>query len=423
MQQNKPVSIALIAILFLAVYSMSAASINANGDCATNTSEIDTSRRAAVSVDLKPMLDGEAYEGELIVFVHDLSTTPSTRVLIKNLHMPGTVEFEIGLIAIESENQDRSGGSSTIYRPSSIYIHISDAKGSVAGGIVATFNAVGLDDAIDVVINLARAMNVDSDESIKYPGREAKDGCIDSVPDGIDFDQDYLIAGEVHSISGLTVRWHTVGIGSDQTILFFESYERTITYNLYCIPPCEYDTDWVSCGKLPTESLIGDSVTATGNNCYDVMAYANYSCEQWHWGPDIGNPYIEQYYYLMKPESFTDLSLGDSIVCNSDHPCNSNHPGYANTWETGGDNPFIMGFDIDINDIYEWRFSTVDFMFTFDGTDIGFGIGFSLALYRAAGDLDGEPPYLSVTVNSGSPLYYWYNANDATQYLAHFSWS
>jgi hypothetical protein len=39
--QNKPVSIALIAILFLAVYSMSAASINANGDCATNTSEID----------------------------------------------------------------------------------------------------------------------------------------------------------------------------------------------------------------------------------------------------------------------------------------------------------------------------------------------------------------------------------------------
>jgi hypothetical protein len=48
-----------------------------------------------------------------------------------------------------------------------------------------------------------------------------------------------------------------------------------------------------------------------------------------------------------------------------------------------------MGFDIDINDIYEWPFSTVDFMFTFDGTDIGFGIGFSLALYRAAGDLDG----------------------------------
>jgi hypothetical protein len=94
--QKKYISAVLVVMLLLTVYTISANSISA-----TITQDADTSAKATVSVNLIPMLDGIVYEGELFVFVHDLSTCPSTRILINNYSMPATVEFEIGLVAID----------------------------------------------------------------------------------------------------------------------------------------------------------------------------------------------------------------------------------------------------------------------------------------------------------------------------------
>ncbi len=218
----------------------------------------------------------------------------------------------------------------------------------------------------------------------------------------------------------MTVRWYSVGTGSDRTVLYFQSYERTITYNIYCIPPCEYDTNWMSCGKLPARSVIGDYAESSGNNRYEVLVQTTYSCEEWYFGPDIGNPYTEQYYYFMKPTTFNDVATGSSISCSN---CGTIHPGYAGTWTNGSSNPFIIGFTTDTADNYQWKFSSVDFSFGFSTRTLTFGVGVSIALYRAAGETNGAPPYLSVTVNSGSPLYYWHDGQDTTKYLAHFSFS
>jgi len=374
-------------------------------------------KRVTVRIDLAPMLDGEDYKGDLLVFVHDLSTTPSTRILIENLSVSGMVEFEIGLVTLESETQDSYESQSMTYQPTSIYIHVADSKGYLTGGIALTFEAANLDNTLDVPLDLVRSVNVESAEPSGYPGpHEMKSGYTDS--DAIDYEYAWLKAGEVHSISGLTVRWTTVASGSDRTVLYFQSYERTITYNTYCIPPCEWDSGWSSCGKLPTRSLIGDYVQASNNNKYEVKAYIKYACEEWYFGTDPGNPYVEMYYYFMYPMTFNDIDLGSSISCGS---CNTNHPGYAGTWTNGSSNPFIIGFDTDTADNTQWKFTSVSFEFSLMYKTITFGVGINL--YRAAGETGGAPPYLSVTVNSGSPLYYWHDGDDPTKYVVHFSWS
>lgn len=126
MQKKKSISIAVIAMLFLTVCSMGAIGIGG-----TTAPEIDTTEKATISINLIPLLDGEEYEGALFVFVHDLSTTPSTRVLIKNLSMPGIVEFEINLVAADLCTLDSSETASNAYQSSSVYIHVTDSEGLI----------------------------------------------------------------------------------------------------------------------------------------------------------------------------------------------------------------------------------------------------------------------------------------------------
>ncbi len=413
MQEVKSISIALVAMLFFTVCAMGAVGIDAAASL-----EASATGKATVSVDLAPTLNGTPYEGELYGFVHDASTDPSTRILIRNITVPGVVEFEIALVAEESGNQVDSYSSSMAYKMSSIYIHVTDPKGLVSGGIVMSFDASALDGALEAPINLVVAESVDSDFST-YPGPHEK---MDRYTDANETTNqtEWLKAGELHSINGITVRWCVEADGADQTVIYLQSYERTITYNLYFIPPCKYDTNWISCGKLPCYCVNdGSYAQASGNARYEVLVKTIYSCEMLYTGPDIGNPYTEQYYYFMKPVMFNDVDEGASISCNY---CNTTHPGYASDWETGDNNPFHITFTRDTTDNTRWKFSSVDFSFSFGIGIIDFET--TIALYRAYGDAtEGSEPFLEVTVNSGSPLYSWHDSNDPTKYIVHFSWS
>ena len=143
-------------MLLLTVYAISANSISA-----TITQDADTSAKATVSVNLIPMLDGKVYEGELFVFVHDLSTCPSTRILINNYSMPATIEFEIGLVAIDQDCQYSSDDPPTVYGSSTVFVHVTDLNSSIVGDTVLTFDAVALDSAIDVELGLVMSTYVD----------------------------------------------------------------------------------------------------------------------------------------------------------------------------------------------------------------------------------------------------------------------
>lgn len=402
-------------MLLLTVYTISANSISA-----TITQDADTSAKATVSVNLIPMLDGIVYEGELFVFVHDLSTCPSTRILINNYSMPATVEFEIGLVAIDQDCQYSSDDPPTVYGSSTVFVHVTDLNGSIVGDTVLTFDAVALDSAIDVELGLVMSTYVDptANSSEYQRSDEPPGGYTDDTYD-VDYEWAWLKAGEVHSITNLTVQWRAYSSGADKTILYFQSYARTITWNNYCVPSCVSDTNWTSCGKTPTECVTDCAAQATGNSAYEVLVQTKYRCEEWYYGPDIGNPYIEQWYYLMTPLFFNDADEGQSIPCND---CNTEHPYYASVWESWEGSPFNIGFDPETQDNTIWKITDVDFSFGFSIRELFFGVGFSIGLYESAGGTSAMPPYLQVTVNSGTLLYNWHDDGDAEKFIVHFSW-
>jgi len=158
---------------------------------------------------------------------------------------------------------------------------------------------------------------------------------------------------------------------------------------------------------------------ATGNSAYEVLVQTKYRCEEWYYGPDIGNPYIEQWYYLMTPLFFNDADEGQSIPCND---CNTEHPYYASVWESWEGSPFNIGFDPETQDNTIWKITDVDFSFGFSIRELFFGVGFSIGLYESAGGTSAMPPYLQVTVNSGTLLYNWHDDGDAEKFIVHFSW-
>ncbi|HRR54197.1 MAG TPA: hypothetical protein P5290_02510 [Candidatus Methanomethylicus sp.] len=425
MQLNKTFGIALISILFLAICSMSTTGIIATSNSAMTAQDSSVSARASINVNLTPMLDGEEYEGQLIVFVHDLSTTPSTRVLIENLSVLGEIEFEIGLVPIQSEIQDSSEVMSSSYLPSSVYIHVTDEKGSVAGGVAFIFDFATIEGAIPVLVNLTRLVDVDPSEANGYlSSRSVNEDSLLDVADETVYATNWTKSGEIHSISNITVQWNAEAEGADQTIIYFQSYEKTITYNNYCIPPCVYETSWTTCGKMPALCTTDCDVQVSGNGCYEVETWLTYKCEYWYFGPDIGNPYIEQEYYFMTPSNFDAARLGGVITCNDanygTYHCSASHPSYAAS-RSGGDT-FDLSYYEDVDDTTQWKVSEVQLSFGFSGKTMTFGIGIGITLFRAAGGAYGNTPWLTVTFTSGT-LYYWHHNNDPTQYVRHFSWS
>lgn len=106
-------------------------------------------------------------------------------------------------------------------------------------------------------------------------------------------------------MSGVTVQWWIQENAPNKTILYFESFERSIVYNTYSIPPyLQGDTGWVSTGKKAAESLRTDCVHASGDSCYDVEVEVKLACEEWIIGPDIGDPYHMTYYFVEYPEFY-----------------------------------------------------------------------------------------------------------------------
>jgi|GEM_PF-1807326 len=412
-KKNKIFYLALVVMCFSMCYTTGtsyAADITLSSDSITYAGKI------AVKINLTPCLNGKEYCGPLFVMVHDLSTTPSTRVLITNTTLPGQIEFEINKVAVDAGSSE-AGNELAAYRSSSIYIHVTNGKGTVSGGVAVVFDAGQRDTALNVQVNLVETTCPATDEAplVQVPDLNGVTG---TDAEAIDYEYSWLKAGEVHSIAGLTVQWKTVASGSDRTVLYHQSYDRTYTYNIYATPPTLIgDTGWVSCGKLPTRSIIGDYAQATGDNQYDVRVYVKYACEEWVFGPDIGNPYIMEYYYFMYPLTFNDVDLGSSFSCAT---CDTNHPIYAGTWNRGtSSNPFTIGFTTDIADNTQWKVDSVSFEFSLLYKTVSFGAG--IALYRAAGETGGAPPTLSVNVNTGDTLYYWHDGDDTTQYKAHFS--
>lgn len=412
MQKNKTFCLALVVMCFSMCYTTGmsyAADVTRSNDGVTYDGKI------AIKVNLTPLLDDKECCEPFFVMVHDLSTTPSTRVLITNTTLPGQIEFMINKVVVDAGSG--AGDDLIACRTSSIYIHVTDGKGTVSGGVAVLFDASQEDVALNVRVDLVEAASPTIDEASLAQAPEL-DGVTGTDAEAIDYEYSWLKAGEVHSITGLTVQWTTVASGSDRTVLYHQSYDRTYTYNTYTIPPTLVgDTGWVSCGKLPTRSVIGDYAQATGDNQYDVRVYVKYACEEWVFGPDIGNPYTMEFYYFMYPLTFNDVDLDSSFSCAT---CDTNHPVYAGTWNRGtSSNPFTIGFTTDTADNTQWKVDSVSFEFSLMYKTVSFSS--TINLYRAAGETGGAPPTLSVNVNTGDTLYYWYDGDDTTKYKAHFS--
>lgn len=349
------------------------------------------------------MLNEEPYDGKLRIAIHDLSTNPSSRIVTDNFDLVYGAQFNINI----NQNNPWIG----------LYVHVSDGNGRYSGGntiyayVKQGSNELNLEVKLSEVVSLPVEQ---SDISASSEGNLLERDLTDY--DDIEYNYTWLPAGEIHSISGITVNW-VVETTPYRTVLYYQSYEKSVYYNNY--PTLHYvgETDWSDTGKMPCQSYVGTYVSASNGAKKVVEANVKYGCEEWWYGPDIGNPYVEEYYYFMKPVRFESIRLGSDISCGD---CASTHPAYGNLWSSGQANPFEYAFDSDGDDNTQWKVASVSFSFGFTLRDINFGA--SISLYLAGGDeTTGIPPYLSITVNSGSTLYYWFDDDDPTSYIAHFS--
>lgn len=400
----KCLSLALAMLVF-----SSMAFVTAGGETTCIHTEI------SVQIQINPQLDGADFDSPLLVFVHDMSITPSTRIVASKLDPSGIVEFTATVTTL-------ADGS---YAPSEYYVHIADACGTVAGGKMFILDpAVDTATPVQVQIDLCDVQPCPSNSTAS----SADVAVVEMTPldaDDTVYQYVYLKAGEVHSMSGVTVQWWIQENAPNKTILYFESFERSIVYNTYSIPPyLQGDTGWVSTGKKATGSLRTDSVYASGGSCYDVEVEVKLACEEWIIGPDIGDPYHMTYYFVEYPKSFTSIRLGNSITCNDanygTYHCGANHPYYTSIWNGSvNSNPFDIGFATDTSDNTEWKINEVDLTFGLLYGPLEFDT--TVHLIRAAGGTGGSPPKLTVYVNSGNFLYNWYHLQDDTRYIVHFS--
>jgi len=363
----------------------------------------DGENATTLTLQINPTLNGDPFDGELRIAIHDLSTTPSLRVVTDYFDSIYNAEFKVDV----NQRNPWIG----------LYIHISDGDGKYSGGVIA-YTYIDVQKAVNEVkldVDLTEVMFLSVEQSDVEMASDGifQGGMTDSLND-VEYEEAWLPAGEVHSIQGITVDWQVER--DPDTILYYQSYEKSVWYSNY--PTLHYigETNWTDLGKMPTDSNIKNHVSVSNGAKKIVEVNVTYTCEEWWYGPDIGNPYIEEYYYFMYPDYFDAVRLGDDASCNY---CNVDHP-YGGIWTSGGDNPFEYEFQNDIYDNTKWAVQSVEFSFGFSLRTLTFGFG--IALYRAGGPSSGDyAPYLIVTVNSGTTLYYWYDNNDPTSYVAHFS--
>lgn len=326
-----------------------------------------------------------------------------------------------GVVDFEAHIQKLPDGSNGL---SEYYVHLADVSGTVAGGKMFEVNTImDVVTPLEVRVDLYNVLPCDTNSVASSENIEIVDSTSLFVED-VDYKYEYLKAGEVHTISGVTVKWCVHEDIPNRTILYFDSFERSIVYNIYAQPPyMEGDTGWTPTGKKATECLTTDYAQASSGSCYDAEVQVKLVCEEWIIGPDIGDPYHMTYYFIEYPESFTQPTLGDAITCDDSYGayhCGANHPYYAASWNRSiNSNPFDIGFAIDTSDGTQWKATEVDITFGLSYGYLDFEV--TVHLIREGGGTNGAPPKLTVYVDSGDFLYRWYHEQDDTRYIVHFS--
>ncbi len=400
----KPIfSLALVALIAMSAMAMPL--IIAKPAESLNYSSVsvivDDENATILNIQINPILNGDSFDGRLRIAIHDLSTCPSSRIVTDYFDSVYNAEFKVDV----NQRNPWIG----------LYVHISDGEGKYSGGTTVYIDVQKGVNEVKLDVNLTEVMSLSAEQSdVEMVSDGISQGGMTDRYTDIEYEEVWLPAGEVHSIQGITVDWQVEH--EPDTILYYQSYEKTVWYNNY--PTLHYvgETNWSDTGKMPTDSNFENHASVSNGAKKIVEVHIRYNCEEWWYGPDIGNPYIEEYYYFMYPDYFDAVRLGDDVSCDY---CNIDHP-YGGIWTSGGDNPFGYEFENDIYDNTQWKVQGVDLSFGFSLKTLTFGFG--IALYRAGGPSSGDyAPYVIITVNSGTVLYYWYDNNDPTSYVAHFS--
>ncbi len=232
----------------------------------------------------------------------------------------------------------------------------------------------------------------------------------------VSYDHKNVKCGQVHSISGIEVKWR---VEPYETNIYLEGFTRNIYYDQTGVS----DSGWVSSGAKLTQFLIGTGLTARNGEAFWILGDTKFRCELW-WDeysvdenfdgqPDI---WWRNEYYIMVPEYIDNIEKGPSISCSS---CNKPHQDYANKITQDHELPYQIGLRTGLGS--EWAATSIELTFYFVTAGYTIIADVEVTLYRGA---DGKPPILNVYVNNwlSDILWWWYENDDPNAQIVHFSW-